>query len=215
MKFSPYVTVLLAVIMSCNERLSSDEILSRSIAFHDPMNEWSTGKFELFFNEYRANGMIRKARASFDLPESEYHIYRQGQYTYQVKNDVVKIDSGDITLARALTIKDYYLYLWGLPMKLKDPGTQLGDWQAGVWEGVQSLEVPVFYEKDTWYFHFDVESFELKGYKFYNDSAKTKGETILLSELAKVSEMRIPKERRWYTIPENNYLGKDVLICNR
>ena len=202
----------LFLINGCQKELTSEEILDKSISFHDPKNQWGKLSQHLFFDEHRSDGSIRKTSILLDLPNSTYEVYRPNQYSYKMTQDQIQIDSGEVTLERAKTIKNYYLYLWGLPMKLKDPGTKLGPWKKSSWQQQESLEIAVPYDKDTWYFHFDPNSFEMIGYQFFTDAAQSKGETILLEGLHAVADMKIPKSRSWYTLPEDEFLGRDVLI---
>ena len=65
--------------------------------------------------------------------------------------------------------RDYYTYLMGLPMKLKDPGTLISP--QGILierQGTSYWMLKVTYEpevgSDTWYFYFDTETFALKQY---------------------------------------------------
>jgi hypothetical protein len=204
--------LLLITSASCEQSLTSNDIVNKSVQFHDPLDRWSSFNQQLDFDEYRADGVIRKTHIKLDLPNTTYQIHREGQYQFSLANAEFDLIDGEIDTSRAEVIKNYYLYLWGLPMKLKDTATPLGSWVKSSWQDKPSYEVEVNYEKDTWYFHFDPETYEMMGYKFFTDSAKTKGETILLQGLMEVGSLKIPKERSWYTIPENKYLGKDILV---
>lgn len=48
-------------------------------------------------------------------------------------------------------------------------------------------------------------------YKFYKDEAAGKGELITLEDEMMVDGIKIPQKRSWYTLPEMEYLGTDVL----
>ena len=61
---------------------------------------------------------------------------------------------------RGSMMKDYYTYLYGLPMKLKDPGTIVDPKVTKKrFKGKRYLVLKVSYDqevgKDTWYFYFD------------------------------------------------------------
>ena len=49
-------------------------------------------------------------------------------------------------------------------------------------------------------------------YQFIKTDGSGKGENIYLEGEVKVGTMRIPKARSWYTIPNNEHLGTDVLV---
>ena len=114
-------------------------------------------------------------------------------------------------------MRNYYLYLWGLPMKLKDPGTIIDpEVHNKSFNGKPAKVARVTYERevgnDTWYFYFDPTTSELIGYQFYHDEAKGDGEYITLSDLVMVDGMKIPKSRSWYTNADSTLLGTDNLV---
>ncbi len=97
-------------------------------------------------------------------------------------------------------------------MKLLDGSTQkrtlaaeekIGDSQCHV--------IRVAYPEDTWYFYFNKSTGRLLQYKFYKDAEETKGELITLEGEISVNEIRIPKKRSWYTLPDMKHLGTDIL----
>jgi hypothetical protein len=120
---------------------------------------------------------------------------------------------------RAFVLKDYYIYLYGLPMKLKDPGTIIDpEVQKIIINDKEYFVMKVTYEesvgKDTWYFYFDQKTFALKQYKFYHDESKNDGEFILLEDELEVSGIKMPKNRSWYLNSNNKFLGIDKLTLN-
>jgi len=81
--------------------------------------------------------------------------------------------------------RNYYTYLYGLPMKLKDLGRIIS---PRVLEkkinGSSYWVLKVNYKpdlgSDTWYFYFDKNSYALKRYQFFHDESKNDGEHIVL-----------------------------------
>jgi hypothetical protein len=112
--------------------------------------------------------------------------------------------------------KNYYTYLYGLPMKLKDSGTII-DQQTSrkTFKGKEYLVLKASYEKevgeDIWYFYFDPESYAMEVYQFFHDESKNDGEYILLTGEEEVSGIKMPKTRAWYYNKDEKYLGTDVL----
>lgn len=139
-------------------------------------------------------------------------INRNDEEVYEVKNNEAQVLKGDRDKARALVLRNYYLYLWGLPMKLYDQSTPdittVADEKLG---DVNCKVLRIAYEKDTWYFYFDDDSGRMLQYKFYQDTEETKGELITLEDEINVNGIRIPQKRSWYTLPEMKYLGTDIL----
>ena len=112
--------------------------------------------------------------------------------------------------------RDYYTYLMGLPMKLKDPGTLIAS--QGILierQGTSYLMLKVTYEPEvgsyTWYFYFDTKTFALKQYQFFHNEAKNDGEYIILEEEIEIGGIRMPKKRSWYYNSDQTYLGTDRL----
>lgn len=208
--FFPSLSIWI-LFFACESSPTSESILEQSIQYHDPKKEWANFSYELYFDEYRADHQVRKTVVKLDLPNGRYRITRDGQFDIELKHDSLVNVSGEINSERAQMMKNYYLYLWGLPMKLADENTPLDTWELSEWEGYSSISLKVAYEKDTWFFHFDPNSYQMIGYKFYTDSALTHGEIILLEGVETVSDMKLPKERKWYSLPDREYLGKDVL----
>ena len=116
--------------------------------------------------------------------------------------------------------QNYYTYLYGLPMKLKDAGTIIDENVIlKEFNGKNYLVLKVTYEKevgkDTWYFYFDPTTYAMEVYQFYHEEEKNDGEFILLSGLETVNGIKLPKERAWYFNKESKYLGTDFLITRQ
>ncbi|GAA3558994.1 hypothetical protein GCM10022395_07590 [Snuella lapsa] len=126
-----------------------------------------------------------------------------------------------ITCKRGQLLKNYYTYLYGLPMKLKDPGTIINDTVTQKhFNGKDYLVLQISYDKsvgnDVWYFYFDPKTYAMEVYQFYktdkNGSIKEQsGEYILLTEEMVINGIKMPKNRAWYYNKDNNYLGTDIL----
>lgn len=196
------------------QQLTSEEILNKSISFHDPDGEWSTFKTELTFKETRPNGLDRKAIAILDNSKSFFKLNRYDEEVYHVEVENCVVEKGGGTSERGLMLRNYYTYLWGLPMKLKDPGTQLDEtFTEQTVEGIACYVLRVPYEKDIWYFFMRKDNFAMIAYKFYKDEAAGKGEYIPTKGLFSVGNMKIPNNRTWYELPGNRVLGTDILIA--
>ncbi len=104
-------------------------------------------------------------------------------------------------------------------MKLNDPGTRIEEKiHKKEFNGKPTKAVRVTYDaavgSDIWYFYFDPETSEMVGYQFFHNEAKGDGEYILLSEIMEINDMKIPKNRAWYTNPDSTLLGTDHLISS-
>lgn len=214
-----------------SQNLTGPELLQKSIEYHDPGRTWATfkGKFDL--TETRPGGADRSTTLLLDNSTSFFRLdqKRGGELIMRVVENeechhAVKGKELDESLAekfklncdRTRMLRNYYTYLWGLPMKLKDAGTIIHDEVQSVdFQGVSCLSLKVSYEEsvgnDTWYFYFHPENYALIGYRFYHDESKNDGEYIILKGEEKLGEMRLPKRREWYVNETDELLGADIL----
>lgn len=215
------------------QSFSAQELLEKSISYHDPKGNWDNFNATLKFEQKtpdKANSFrwahINNAKNSFEFWSEE----AEGKVKHAIKNDVCThsiagktefseelAEKYKLTCERTQLWRNYYTYLYGLPMKLKDAGTILH-------EEVQDTSfmkqacwgIKVTYEeavgKNIWYFYLDKTTYELIGYRFFYDESKNDGEYITLKEEEIINEVRIPKTRAWYYNKDDKYLGTDLLI---
>lgn len=212
---------------------TAGDVLEKSIAYHDPKGLWETGKFKLKLKESRPNGTFRETKITLDNRQQSFLLSqkREGRTIHRfVQGDQCenKLDGQTnftpeeakqfrLDCSYSSRMKDYYSYLYGLPMKLHDPGTYLDEEVKTVeFDGRQLLQLKVTYDpkvgKDIWYFYFDPNTFALSGYRFYHDETKNDGEYILLSGEQKVGPLLLPKTRKWHTHQDEKFLGTDELM---
>lgn len=130
----------------------------------------------------------------------------------------------NLSCDRAILYKDYYTYLYGLPMKLKDYGTIVHDKvEEKTFKGKNYLVLKVTYDEavgsDVWYFYFNPKTFAMEVYQFFKTDVKgnlknDSGEYILLTEEVIMNSIKMPKNRAWYYNKDDGYLGTDFLISN-
>ena len=215
-----------------SQTLSAKEIIAKSIEYHDPQGNLLKKEVSLFLTETRPNGSDRKSQLKFHLKKEKFQmeqkrdghdiksIYDCGKVSFLLDgNKEISAEDKEkykMDETRVEMLKNYYQYLWLLPLKLKDKGTNLNPLVKKVdFFGKESLEIRVTYDpsvgSDVWYFYFNPTSFALQGYRFYHDEVKNDGEYILLDEEVTFDGVRIPKIRKWYTHREGNFLGTDIL----
>lgn len=219
--------------MGFNQDLVAKDIIAKSITYHDPEGKLYNGDYIFHFEESRPDGKTSQSKVRLAPSTRTYEL----QYTrkgadifYSLRNGKVEFSlngSSNITdedkethrlnEERGMMMKNYYLYLWHLPMKLNDPGTIIHDnVQRTSFDGQSALGIKVTYEetvgKDIWYFYFHPLSYKLIGYRFYHDEAANDGEYILLEDEIEVDNIKLPSIRKWYTHKEEKYLGTDTLL---
>ena len=206
--------------------LEAERVVGLSIAYHDPGSQWGTAPLELDLEESRPDGSVRQTRFEYH-PPSRYRVTtaRGGKaLDFEIQDETLVADSmidegGNLTEASALRTRNYYLYLYGLPMKIQDEAAVVSQSAERTrFEGQEALAVRVTYEEpgsDIWYFYFDPSDYRLIGYKFHHDEAKGDGETILLEGIAEVGGFRLPAARTWYTNLDRKLLGTDTIVVSQ
>ena len=213
-------------------QVSGSELLQKAIDFHDPDGNWNNfqGNFEVTMQSPKTSD--RTSRITIDLPKQVFNldVRKDGDsYAYKIGKEYCEISlNGSSTISkedlekfrlsceRGKMYRDYYTYLYGLPMKLKDSGTILHDKVATkTFKGKEYLVLKVTYDQevgdDIWYFYFDPKTYAMEVYQFFHDESKNDGEYIVLKEIEEINGIKMPKIREWYYNKNDEYLGTDIL----
>ena len=233
-----YVRMNTQTLREWNKTVVSDmdgsTLLDKSIAYHDPEGVWETEGIDIKLHESRPGGGYRLTELAFNSSEETFILDQQrgrdnilrkmgpGQCSFQLNGKAEGLSEDEIRQFRLSCegnelYRNYYVYLWALPMKLKDPGTIVDPTVHSVnFFGDELLEVKITYSeevgRDIWYFYFDPNTYALSGYRFYHDEADNDGEYILVEGEAQVGKLRLPAKRHWYTHGDRRYLGSDEII---
>ncbi len=226
---------LLFVIFSTSQffgqEMTGSQLLEKAIEYHDPNGNWATfsGTFNVTMKTPTKSD--RHSMIRIDLPNEYFNLYAiqdKTKYGYILDKEKCQINfngniatekektTNNLSCERAKMYQNYYTYLYGLPMKLKDIGTIIHEKVAlKKFKGKDYLVLKVTYKKevgeDTWYFYFDPSTYAMKIYQFYHEEEKNDGEFILLSGLEIVNGIKMPKKRAWYYNKGEKYLGTDFL----
>ena len=233
MRLSIILSFFFIIILNSKaQELSGSEIIEKSIEFHDPDNIWSSGHFMSDLKESRPNGPSHNSLVEINNLNGFFYVirYQDGHaLEYTIKDgeciesldwnyvlSEAEIEEYNLTCERSNLLRDCYTYLWGMPMKLKDPGTIISnDVDLVQFNEEQVLSVQVTYREDvgsdTWYFYFHPENYSLVGYRFYHVEEENDGEYIILTDLLAVGSMKIPKSRKWFINIDDKFLGEDIL----
>jgi len=214
------------------QNLTGSELLEKSISFHDPNGQWITFNTVLNITMKTPNAPDRVSDITINLPKQFFQVKatKSGtttEYTIDKGKCGIKLNgnsnlseeelkANNLSCERANMYKNYYTYLYGLPMKLKDPGSIIHEKvEKKTFKGKTYLKLKVTYDKavgsDIWYFYFDPKTYAMEVYQFFHDETKNDGEYVLLSGIETIGGINMPKDRAWYTNEENNYLGTDSL----
>jgi hypothetical protein len=231
MKNTFTLILLFISIAAFTQKITGDELLEKSIQFHDPNNNWETFEGELFVTMETPKRTPRKSSIHIDFQRQYFsvavkrdtiikkHVVSKEECSFVINGNTAPSkalkEQYNLNCERAKMFKNYYTYLYGLPMKLKDKGTIINqEVTTKIFKGKEYLVLKASYSKeigkDTWYFYFDPETYAMGVYQFFKE-AKDSGEYILLSGLETIKGIKMPKNRAWYYNKDDGYLGTDVL----
>lgn len=236
MKKSIFLLVAFISIQSFSQSLTGNQLLEKAIQFHDPNNQWSTFNGTLYVKMETPKRSPRLSKITIDLPNEYFRVRAKRDSIstiYELKKEKCSASTIGEKFKKELTkeewkqkleedckranlYKNYYTYLYGLPMKLKDEGTIIHQKiEKKTFKGKDYLVLKVTYDeevgKDTWYFYFNPKTYAMEVYQFFKDESKNDGEYILLSGLEDINGIKMPKNRAWYYNKNNGYLGTDYL----
>lgn len=225
------------LFISYGQEITPSQLLQNTIDYHDPDGNWSTIRAAFTVEMTTPNAPKRTSQIRIDLNKEFFSVkatrdtvttiyaINKGKcnMVYNGKDvDSITAKEKNMSCDRAELYKNYYTYLYGLPMKLNDPGTNLSDnIEKKTFKGKDYLVLKVTYDEavgsDVWYFYFNPKTYAMEVYQFFktDDNGKEKpdsGEYILLSEELEVKGIKMPKVRAWYYNKDDEYLGTDSLL---
>ncbi|MEM7372907.1 MAG: DUF6503 family protein [Bacteroidota bacterium] len=214
------------------QSLTGQQLLTKTIQFHDPGSKWVSADIHLDLKGERPDGSSSMTQVTIDLMNSFFSSERdregkkvrtgiQGDSCFASIDGRTELTEEEIKSNRAdcatiQRMRDYYIYLYGLPMKLRDPGTIIDDKvDRTTFNGKEYLVLKVGYEEEvgqhTWLFFIHPETYAMEGYQFYKDEKTKEGEYIYLDGLKDIGGMKLPAIRKWYYVPGDKYLGTDII----
>ena len=242
MKYSYLTIIVIFAFAKANSQelqpqLTGPQLLDKTIQYHDPDGKWQHFSDSLEIITKAPKTKDRTSTVKINLPEksfelvsvqgdivTEYTVFKDSIVT-AAKLDMSKPDStfvmGKKDFKRAVFMRDYYTYLYGLPMKLKDKGTVISyEIKRDTLNEKEYLVLRADYEpavgSDVWFFYIDPETYRMEAYQFYKQKQPRikdpqTGEYILLSEEVEINGIKIPKIREWYYNKNNEYLATDTI----
>ena len=213
---------------------AAEALIAKSIAYHDPDGRWDTGEIALRIMESRPNGVARTVEVGMAPGRGRMVVSRETDsemVTFAVVGEEILMRAVDanedldeealaehgLDSERVMWLRNYYLFVWGLPMKLRDPGTIVDpEPVADSFDDQEALKVRVTYDPevggDTWYFYFHPDTARLLGYRFYHDESKNDGEYIHLEGEIENGGLRLPAKRSWFFHSSDEFLGEDEAV---
>ncbi|CAN0601556.1 unnamed protein product, partial [Ectocarpus sp. 12 AP-2014] len=166
MKYVLLSVFLLHGVLNYAQEITGTQLLERAIAYHDPENNWSSFKGKMLIEMENPKSSPRSTVIEMKLPNNYFKsTVKKDNYTIESELDngecTLKLngstsifpkikDSLNISCDRAKMMKNYYTYLYGLPMKLKDPGTIIdNNVVKKTFKGKEYLVLKATYEKEV------------------------------------------------------------------
>ena len=210
--------------------MSGQQLLDKTIGYHDPSGVWPNFNGTLEVSMVMTDGQAREREIQINLPQEYFSVRAKTDTlitTYTLDKDKCETSIKEIPpyskrtpCETAQLYKNYYTYLYGLPMKLKDPGTIISEYASNQnFKGKDYLMLRASYQKevgsDIWQFYFDPITYAMEVYQFFKANpggdGKNTGEYILLKDIKTINGIKFPKERAWYYNKDDGYLGTDIL----
>ena len=196
------------------KNLSSEDIIANSIKFHDPNNSWNTYhatmNFESSFSwndsiPERLELTINNKQQSFTYINHDREVVLKYSPDTCIKESI----KGDCN-AYSWTY-GFYPYIWGLPMKLKDPGVQpKKEFKKLSINNSQVYEVQVNYEAENFWFYFNEDDYQLKAFKFIKNNTTKHGEIVILKDLKELQGIKFTKHKTWLNL-DSSLIGRNEL----
>ena len=228
--------LLLCAFAHAQTTMPATQVLEQAIAFHDPNGQWPTFNGSFTVTMEMPSKSARRSAIKINIPQEIFWVEASRDTlttAYELRKDSCTIwlqgqknPSADIlkthnlSCERATLYKNYYTYLYGLPMKLKDPGTIIAPEAVKVnFHQKNYWQIKVTYTEDVgsdvWFFYFNPNNFALEAYQFFKGDpegqGKDTGEYILVFGLEKVETIKMLIVRAWYYNKDQVYLGTDTL----
>ena len=227
--------ILLALVLisftSFGQTPNSNDIIKASIKYHDPQGEWEglDADFVVLSDRDTAWLHLANLRSMVEWKEK----LKDGRYItggYQGDSCFVKIDDkliepkGQIDnllldCPQIIGRSNYWLYMYGLPMKLKDEQAVIDPKPEKVnFLDNQYWRIKVHYNNpdgERWQFYFDTDSYRFAIAQYFHPALGDDNEYIIFDTPIQVGTMVLPSKHNWYMYNKKEYIGfEQITIPN-
>lgn len=212
---------------------NSAYILEKSVAWHDPSGHWDQFQAKLYIQEPRPQNPPRYSIVTFDNASAAFELLRnRDQYlcTYQVSADGkpnILLDGQEnfsadlvekyrLVPQRSLDYKNFYSFMYGLPMSFIDKYKTLENAQTTVFNGQAALVVETELKEAMiskhWRLFFHLENYKFLGIEILDMEKPGEGERIVFDGSIHLQGMRLPRMHHWYELKTYEYSGSDIIV---
>lgn len=201
-----------------HSKIDAQGILDKSIAFHDPANQWNSLKKRIKLK----STFVYPDSSNFDLEigldnASSRVIYSNLTLEEKVdfKEGSCQIIKGNKTCDQVQWTQGFYHFIPGLPMTLKGDEAVVEDlFLETYFYGTSCYKIQVDFKKERWHFYISKENYQLLGYAFRKNFVE-KAEEIRTEGLYEIDQMKLTKSRSWWITTDSLapiYSGKDEIV---
>ena len=225
------IALLILVVSDCRtQEMDNESLIAKSINFHDPNDRWKNFKGEfliLLEQDQNLEFVLDNAKSSASWKEilkSKDTLYGGfvGDSCFVLKNGCLLPSKGTIEniFLECDKIKErthYWIYMYGLPMKLMDnevnfttepkvvPFLHSTYWMAEVNYNLNQ-------EEEFWRFYFNRETFALEAAQFFHPALNDDSEYILFNHLQWIQGIHLPTKHSWFMKNTNDFIGDEKLV---
>lgn len=136
MKKYLFILFVIVVFKAQAQEITAQELLDKSIAYHDPEERWANFKGGFTIKMETPNRPLRTTKITLDFPQQYFKCsverggvstaaeWKAGNCSHRLEGSTSftaeQAKEHGLNCERTNKMRDYYVYLYGLPMKLKD-----------------------------------------------------------------------------------------------
>lgn len=214
--FAILICAVLSIQCSSIKTKTAQDIVEASIKFHDPKNKWANLNAEfLFESKFSFNDSVpEELQVTIDVQKNDFQYHNlDRKVNIQYPQESCIILQGEGTCEGYRWTKNFYTYVWGLPMKLQDSEARIQEgFSSDTINNIPLNVVAVHYENENFKFYFDQKSSELKFFSFIKNNAEKHGEFIELRGLFEYNEIKFPAVKEWRESDSKKLIGTNEVI---
>ena len=195
--------------------LTAQKIVNNAIKFHDPNSSWSSLHANFHFQScFKHNPFSpENLEVEINVPENKFkysNIERDFAAVY--RKDTCETISSVGNCNNYSWTKNFYTYVWRLPMKLQDPGTAIDSvFSIEKLSNDNCYKIAVNYPNENFNFYFKCSNFELHAFSFLKNDSSGHGEFVEMKGTFSFKEIKSPQKRTWKDIHTRDTLGTNTV----
>lgn len=222
-------------LLSCapkKEPLSAEEIIEKSIQFHDANKQWNSVNFSAHLQEPRVGNPKRFSVITLNNQDNSFELKRNRDHhisTHKVdKNGDASTLLDDAIVTDSILIKKYrleperninyhrfYKVMLGLPMSLSENIQEVKGIEEVAFNNQEAYKIEVELKEPlfskNWYVFFSQKECKVLGIEIFFPNDSNKGERLVFEGEFAINEIKIARMKHWYDL-NNEYLGSDIII---